>query len=196
MGVQTISALRRIQALFIRSGLAEEAGDVQAAESGGMAYFEELYERYATDVLRVCYFYLGDRQKAEDVCQDVFVRLITNAPVLQEGREKAWLLKVALNRCRDLWRGAWVKRVVLGSPKFELVPAPDEIGKLTDQQELMSAINQLPASFKEVILLHYYQGYGITEIAEMMELPEGTISSRLSRGRKKLEQILKGGEAE
>ena len=196
MGVQTISALRCIQALFIRSGLAEEAGDVQAAESGGMAYFEELYERYATDVLRVCYFYLGDRQKAEDVCQDVFVRLITTSPQLQEGREKAWLLKVALNRCRDLWRGAWVKRVVLGSPKFELVPAPDEIGKLTDQQELMSAINQLPASFKEVILLHYYQGYGITEIAEMMELPEGTISSRLSRGRKKLEQILKGGEAE
>ena len=59
----------------------------------------------------------------------------------------------------------------------------------------MSAVNQLPASFKEVILLHYYQGYGITEIAEMMELPEGTISSRLSRGRKKLESILKGGDA-
>ena len=178
-----------------RNGGEEEL--VQAAPvRDDTAYFEELYEKYATDVLRVSYFYLGDRQKAEDVCQDVFVRLITNAPVLQEGREKAWLLKVALNRCRDLWRGAWVKRVVLGSPKFELVPAPDEIGKLTDQQELMSAINQLPASFKEVILLHYYQGYGITEIAEMMELPEGTISSRLSRGRKKLEQILKGGEAE
>ncbi len=195
MGVQTISALRRIQALFIRSGLAEEAGDVQAAESGGMAYFEELYERYATDVLRVCYFYLGDRQKAEDVCQDVFVRLITTSPQLQEGREKAWLLKVALNRCRDLWRGAWLKRVVLGSPAFELVPAPDEIDSLADRQEIMQAINQLPTAFKEVILLHYYQGYGISEIAEMMELPEGTISSRLSRGRKKLESILKGGDA-
>ena len=195
MGVQTISALRRIQALFIRSGLAEEAGDVQAAESGGMAYFEELYERYATDVLRVCYFYLGDRQKAEDVCQDVFVRLITTSPQLQEGREKAWLLKVALNRCRDLWRGAWLKRVVLGSPAFELVPAPDEIDSLAEKQEIMQAINQLPTAFKEVILLHYYQGYGISEIAEMMELPEGTISSRLSRGRKKLESILKGGDA-
>ena len=195
MGVQTISALRRIQALFIRSGLAEEAGNVQAAESGGMAYFEELYERYATDVLRVCYFYLGDRQKAEDVCQDVFVRLMTTSPQLQEGREKAWLLKVALNRCRDLWRGAWLKRVVLGSPAFELVPAPDEIDSLADRQEIMQAINQLPAAFKEVILLHYYQGYGISEIAEMMELPEGTISSRLSRGRKKLESILKGGDA-
>ena len=195
MGVQTISALRRIQALFIRSGLAEEAGDVQAAEDGGMAYFEELYERYATDVLRVCYFYLGDRQKAEDVVQDVFVRLITTSPQLQEGREKAWLLKVALNRCRDLWRGAWLKRVVLGSPAFELVPAPDEIDSLADRQEIMQAINQLPTAFKEVILLHYYQGYGISEIAEMMELPEGTISSRLSRGRKKLESILKGGDA-
>lgn len=163
--------------------------------AGDMAYFEEIYEKYATDVLRVSYFYLGDRQKAEDVCQDVFVRLITNAPVLQEGREKAWLLKVALNRCRDLWRGAWVKRVILGSPAFELIPAPDEIGKLADQQEIMGAIHQLPASFREVILLHYYQGYGITEIAEMMDLPEGTISSRLSRGRKKLESILKGGDA-
>ena len=195
MGVQTISALRRIQACFIRSGLAEEAGDVQAAEDGGMATFEELYERYATDVLRVCYFYLGDRQKAEDVCQDVFVRLITTSPTLQEGREKAWLLKVALNRCRDLWRDAWLKRVVLGSPAFELVPAPDEIDSLAEKQEIMQAINQLPATFKEVILLHYYQGYGISEIAEMMELPEGTISSRLSRGRKKLETILKGGDA-
>lgn len=163
--------------------------------AGDMAYFEEIYEKYATDVLRVSYFYLGDRQKAEDVCQDVFVRLITNAPVLQEVREKAWLLKVALNRCRDLWRGAWVKRVILGSPAFELIPAPDEIDKLADQQEIMGAIHQLPASFREVILLHYYQGYGITEIAEMMDLPEGTISSRLSRGRKKLESILKGGDA-
>ena len=163
--------------------------------AGDMAYFEEIYEKYATDVLRVSYFYLGDRQKAEDVCQDVFVRLITNAPVLQDGREKAWLLKVALNRCRDLWRGAWVKRVILGSPAFELIPAPDEIDKLADQQEIMGAIHQLPASFREVILLHYYQGYGITEIAEMMDLPEGTISSRLSRGRNKLESILKGGEA-
>ena len=177
-----------------RDGGEENLVQQAAVERDPTAYFEELYEKYANDVLRVSYFYLGDRQKAEDVCQDVFVRLITNAPVLQEGREKAWLLKVALNRCRDLWRGAWVKRVVLGSPAFELVPAPDEIGKLTEQQELMEAINRLPSSFKEVILLHYYQGYGITEIAEMRELPEGTISSRLSRGRKKLEQILKGGD--
>ncbi len=158
-------------------------------------YYGQLYELYATDVLRMCYFYLADRQKAEDVVQDVFVRLMTTNPVLQAGKEKAWLLKVAMNRCRDLWRGAWLKRVVLGSPTFELIPAPDEFSRIGDKQEMMNAINKLPAMFKEVILLHYYQGYGITEIADMMELPEGTISSRLSRARKKLEEVLmKGGE--
>ena len=160
------------------------------------AYFARLYDQYATDVLRVCYFYLSDREKAEDVCQDVFVRLMTNAPDLQEGHEKAWLLKVALNRCRDLWRGAWLKRVILGGPTFELIPAPDEFSRRDDQQAMMASINQLPATFKEVILLHYYQGMNIAEIAQMLELPEGTISSRLSRGRKKLESILlKGGDA-
>ena len=162
---------------------------------GDNAQFETLYAQYADDVLRMAYFYLGDRHKAEDVCQDVFVKLYTHGQNIEPGREKAWLLRVTVNCCRDLWRGAWLKRVVLGSPAFELVPAPDEIDSLADRQEIMQAINQLPTAFKEVILLHYYQGYGISEIAEMMELPEGTISSRLSRGRKKLESILKGGDA-
>ena len=157
--------------------------------------FEALYEQYANDVLRVSYFYLGDRQQAEDVTQDVFIRLLTNAPDLRPGSEKAWLLKVALNRCRDIWRAAWVKRVVLGSPALELTPAPDQMDDRLEKQELLAAIRRLPADFRDAILLHYYQGYGITEIAEMLNVPEGTISSRLSRGRKKLEEILKESEA-
>ena len=69
---------------------------------------------------------------------------------------------MAVNRCRDLWRGSWLKRVVLGSPAYELFPAPDEISDLSEKQAMMEAVNQLPAGFKEVILLHYYQGYGIS----------------------------------
>lgn len=162
-------------------------------EEMAMDLFERLYGQYADDVLRVSYFYLGDRQKAEDVTQDVFVRLLTRAPDIQPGHEKAWLLKVALNRCRDLWRAAWVKRVVLGSP-FDTIPAPDDIDFRTEKADLMEAVANLSPSFKEVILLHYYQGFGIAEIAAMLDLPEGTISSRLSRARKKLETTLKGGE--
>ena len=176
------------QALYYADTPTADAQDLSA-------YYSQLYELYATDVLRMCYFYLADKQKAEDVVQDVFVRLMTTNPSLQAGKEKAWLLKVAMNRCRDLWRGAWLKRVVLGSPTFELIPAPDEFTQIGDRQEMMNAINKLPTMFKEVILLHYYQGYGISDISEMMDLPEVTISSRLSRARKKLEEVLmKGGE--
>ena len=156
------------------------------------AQFERLYELYADDVLRMAYFYLADRQKAEDVCQDVFVKLLTHGDAIEPGKEKAWLLRVTVNCCRDLWRGAWLRRVVLGAPALEVIPSQEEtVEQREEKAELMRAIQRLPAAFRETILLHYYQGLGISEIAQMLHLPEGTISSRLSRGRKKLEAILK-----
>ena len=156
---------------------------------------DRLYRQYGTDVLRVSYFYLGNREQAEDVTQDVFVRLIENRPALKPGSEKSWLLKVALNRCRDLWRSSWHKRVLLGSPRLEIIPARDEIEHLTEKRALMQAVNALPAGEREIFLLYYYQGYSIAQTAEILNLPEGTVSSRLSRGRSKLRQYLDGGDS-
>ena len=154
--------------------------------------FETLYAQYADDVLRMAYFYLADRHKAEDVCQEVFIRLYTHGKTIEPGKEKAWLMRVTVNCCRDLWRGAWLRRVVLGTPTLDIIPAQDEtIEQREEQAELMRAVHSLPAVFRETILLHYYQGLGIAEIAQMLNLPEGTISSRLSRARRKLEAILK-----
>ena len=156
------------------------------------AQFASLYDQYADDVLRMAYFYLADRHKAEDVCQDVFVKLYTHGKSIEPGREKAWLLRVTVNSCRDLWRGAWLRRVVLGAPALEIIPAQDDaIEKREEKAELMRAVNKLPSVFRETVLLHYYPGLGISEIAQMLGLPEGTISSRLSRARKKLEVLLK-----
>lgn len=169
--------------------------DESVSAQMGAAQFETLYEQYADDVLRMAYFYLADRHKAEDVCQDVFVKLYTHGHTIEPGREKAWLLRVTVNCCRDLWRGAWLKRVVLGAPTLELIPSQDEtIEQKEEKAELMRAVNKLPASFRETVLLHYYQGLGISEIAQMLDLPEGTISSRLSRARKKLSVLLKEEE--
>ena len=154
------------------------------------AWFDALYTRYASDIIRVSYFYLGDRGKAEDVCHDAFVSLFVNRPALEPGHEKTWLLKVAMNRCRDIWRSAWVRRVISGSPAFEMIPAPDTLGKHMEKAEVLQAVHSLPADFREIFILYYYQGYGISEISGILNLPEGTISSRLSRGRKKLEAIL------
>ena len=154
------------------------------------AWFDALYTRYASDIIRVSYFYLGDRGKAEDVCHDAFVSLFVNRPALEPGHEKTWLLKVAMNRCRDIWRSAWVRRVISGSPAFEMIPAHDTLGKHMEKAEVLQAVHSLPADFREIFILYYYQGYGISEISGILNLPEGTISSRLSRGRKKLEAIL------
>lgn len=154
------------------------------------AWFDALYTRYASDIIRVSYFYLGDRGKAEDVCHDAFVSLFVNRPALEPGHEKTWLLKVAMNRCRDIWRSAWVRRVISGSSAFEMIPAPDTLGKHMEKAEVLQAVHSLPADFREIFILYYYQGYGISEISGILNLPEGTISSRLSRGRKKLEAIL------
>ena len=154
------------------------------------AWFDALYTRYASDIIRVSYFYLGDRGKAEDVCHDAFVSLFVNRPALEPGHEKTWLLKVAMNRCRDIWRSAWVRRVISGSPAFEMIPAPDTLGKHMEKAEVLQAVHSLPADFREIFILYYYQGYGISDISGILNLPEGTISSRLSRGRKKLEAIL------
>lgn len=154
-----------------------------------------LYEQFATDVLRVSYFYLGNRQQAEDVTQDVFVKLMETRPTLYPGSEKSWLLKVALNRCRDLWRSSWHKRVLLGSKLLDIIPDDDHIDQRLEKEALMQAVNALPAPEREVFLLFYYQGYGTTQTAEILGLPEGTVSSRLSRGRQKLKQFLDGEEA-
>ena len=116
-----------------------------------------------------------------------------NATVkLIPGKEKSWLLKVALNRCRDLWRSSWIKKVILGHPSFELFPADDEIGRAADSVALAEAVGKLPAEFKEVVLLHYYQGYSVSEIAEMLDVAEGTVSSRLSRARNRISKEMKG----
>ena len=82
-----------------------------------------------------------------------------------------------------------------GHPAFELFPANDEIGRIAENTALAEAVNRLPAVFKEVILLHYYQGYGVGDISEMLDISEGTVSSRLSRARNRLQNDLKGDDA-
>jgi len=173
----------------------ESAAVGESYASPAAMNIETLYAQYANDVLRMCYFYLNERYLAEEVCQDAFVRLMTSGTQLKPGHEKAWLLKVALNRCRDLWRSGWVKRVVLGSPALELYPAEDTQEGRDDEEAMMTAVHRLPPPFREVILLFYYQNYGISEIADILALPEGTISSRLSRARSKLKEILEGGDS-
>lgn len=168
--------------------------DHQAARPVDEALVTELYTAYATDVLRFCYFYLGDRSRAEDIMQDTFLRLYEKKPALAVGAEKAWLFTVALNLCRDHWRGGWFKRVVLGDDTLNMIPGDSEIERLADKQALMQAIYKLAPAYKETILLFYYQGLSIEDIARMLHTSQGTVSSRLTRARAKLKDFLGGSD--
>ena len=155
--------------------------------------FERLYRQYGNDVLRMAYFYLADRQRAEDTAQDVFLRLYSRLDGIEPGREKAWLMQVTVNRCRDIWRSAWMKRVLLGPPQLELIPAEedDSLERREEKEALLRAVHNLPVPFREIILLYYYQEMTLEEIARTLSIPQGTAASRLARARDKLKAALK-----
>lgn len=151
---------------------------------------EELVERYADPILRLSYAYLKNTHDAQDVCQTVFVKLLTEPRDFESPEhEKAYVLRMAANACKDLLRSPWRRRVC-GLDTVLEVPAPEEEGSV------LSAVNQLPPRYRAVIYLHYYEGYQAAEIGEILGVPLGTVHTRLARGRAKLRTLLGGTEYE
>lgn len=140
---------------------------------------EEAYDACGPAVYRLAMVYLGRHADAEDVTQEVFVRLFCRAPAFADGdHEKRWLLRVTANLCRDQLRGFWRKRVV--ELEDTLSAAPPE------EQEALSAVMALPEQYKLPIHLHYYEGYSVAEIAEILKLGQSAVKMRLKRGREML----------
>jgi RNA polymerase sigma-70 factor (ECF subfamily) len=164
------------QALYYQDVCTTDAQDLSA-------YYGELYELYATDVLRMCYFYLADRGKAEDVVQDVFVRLMTTNPALQPGKEKAWLLTCAANACKDHLRSFWKKHMVALDDTITFSGEGDK--------ELWEAVNTLPPKYRVVVHLYYYEGYPQDEIAEILRISRTAVQTRMSRARNQLKEVLR-----
>lgn len=120
---------------------------------------------------------------AEDVVQEVFLKLMTARPHFRdEDHEKAWLIRATLNRATDMRRAA--ERNNLPLDEVEL-PARD------DTSLLLSAVQALPGKYSAVIHLFYYEGYSIKELSEILKLPVSTVGTRLSRGREKLRELIK-----
>ena len=145
---------------------------------------DTLARRYAPAVYRLAYARTGCRADAEDVMQEVFLRLMKAKPVFDsEAHAKAWLLRVASNCASDLFRLPWRKRE---GPLEDNLSAPEapETGGVTQ------AVLSLPAKYRAVIHLHYFEGLSVSEMAQTLQLPEGTVKSQLSRGRDLLRDML------
>lgn len=137
----------------------------------------ELFHRYRDDVYRLAVSYTKNAQEAEDICQNVFLKLMEQDD-LMPGKEKAWLMQVTVNECRSLLRSAWWKKSV---PLDETIPAP---AYQTD--ETVQAVLKLPPKYRVAIYLYYYEGYTTAEIGKLLKKPVSTVTTRLSRGREML----------
>lgn len=147
-----------------------------------------LARRFAPAVYRLAYARTGSRADAEDVMQEVFLRLVRHKPAFDsEAHARAWLLKVASNCAADLFRLPWRKRE---EPLEEDVSAPEEPG----EGSVTEAVLSLPAKYRVPIHLYYYEGYSVAEIADITGKREGTVKSHLSRARALLRDKLKEGE--
>ena len=140
-----------------------------------------LFHRYRDDVYRLAVNYTRSPQEAEDICQTVFMKLMQQK--LTPGKERAWLMQVTANECRDLLRSSWWKKTV----PLETAE-PQSWGGV---DETMFLLRKLLPQYRVVLYLHYYEQYTTTEIAQLLKIPAGTVSTRLRRGREQLKNMLK-----
>ncbi|MCI9171285.1 MAG: sigma-70 family RNA polymerase sigma factor [Lawsonibacter sp.] len=147
--------------------------------------FETAYDTYSAAVYRLALVYLGRPADAEDVTQEAFLRLLSRAPQFaDEAHQRRWLLRVTANLCKDQLRGFWRRQVA--ELEDTLPAAPPE------EREALEAVMALPEHYRLPIHLHYYEGYSVAEIAEILKLGQSAVKMRLKRGREMLKIELEG----
>lgn len=148
-------------------------------------------ETYGDTVFRLALCRLQNAADAEDVYQDVFLRLFQQKQMDDSDPEymKAWLIRSTINRCTDMMRFRFRRSTVSLETLGEASAAVDETAT-----ELWTAINRLPAKFRVVVHLHYAEGYSTDEIADILAIPAVTVRTRLRRARLKLKVMLGGNE--
>ena len=150
-----------------------------------------LMEQYGEALLRMCHVYLRDSALAEDAVQETFIKAYKALGGFRnECSEKAWLIRIAVNTCKDMRRSAWF-RYIDRSVNPDILPEPTHM-PTQEESDVTIEIMKLPKKYMEVVLLYYYQNMTILEIADILKIPNQTVSSRLKRSREKLRNTLEG----
>ena len=150
-----------------------------------------LVNDYADLILRLSYTYLGSTADAEDVCQEVLLKLLGRSEGFEgPEHERAWVVRVTANRCKDLLRRRAARPTVALDEAPE--PAAPEACDARGRAELvLRAVMRLPLEYREAIFLRYYENYSIRDVARACGCGEDAAAQRLSRGRAKLRVLLK-----
>lgn len=142
---------------------------------------EELFQKYKDDVYRLALSYTKSTQEAEDICQTTFLKLLEQRTIAP-GKEKAWLMQVTANQCRNLLRSCWWKRT------DSLEDASN--AALSQDNFVLHAVMALPPKYRVVLYLRYYEEYSTKEMAQILRISQSTVTTRLSRARQMLKDQL------
>lgn len=146
-----------------------------------------LFERYRQNVYAAAFSVCRNAADAEDVLQDTFLQYHkTNKDYKDEQHIRAWLLRVALNRAKDVYRQKKRRRETALEDYMETLTFPSP-----ESGALFSAVMALPEHYRSVIHLFYYEDYTVAEIAKLLHLSQSNVKTRLSRGRNLLKETLK-----
>ncbi len=164
---------------------------IKAPDPGMDEQFRDLVEDYQAPLLKMCYLQLQDRGLAEDAVQETFIKAYRTLPAYRgESSRKTWLIRIAINTCRDMQRSGWWKHINRRVTP-EMLPELSR-GISEDALTVNLEIARLPGKMREVVLLYYYSNMQITEIAEALGIVPSSVSGRLRRAKERLRAALKG----
>ena len=144
-----------------------------------------LVNTYSDMILRISYHYLCQTSDAEDDCQTVFLRYLSNPGKFKNDQhEKAWIIRTTINVCKDILKSADRRRTVALDDNMGICQPPEP------KSDLMDAVKRLPENYRISIYLFYYEGYTAREIGALLGKRENTVCAYLTRGRKLLKQLL------
>lgn len=152
-------------------------------------WLEQAMEQWEVPLLRTCYLLVKDVALAEDAVQDTFVKAWQAHDHFRgEASEKSWLMRIAVNTCRDLRRGKWFRHVDR-QVRMEDLPEPAETFQWEDDT-VTRAILALPDGLRQVVTLRYYQGFTVQEVADILKLSRRTVHYRLEKAERLLKESL------
>ncbi len=153
--------------------------------------WNDLVEEYQTMLYRIAFANIRNRADAEDAVQEAFLRYMKDEkPIQNSEHEKAWLIRTTIHICMDVLKSSWHRRTV---PLEESLLAESREVYLPYQikdDRTLEAVLKLPVHYRNPIYLFYYEDYSIHEIAGVLNEKEGTIKTRLRRGREEVRKIL------
>ncbi|WP_080848457.1 RNA polymerase sigma factor [Cytobacillus gottheilii] len=174
--------------------------DLQMDQKKKQQLFEECIEEHGNLLFHYIYSLVKHKQLAEDLYQDVLVAAFIALPSFEEyTKMKNWLYKISINKCRDYWRKQkvqkryWEEKVFLHEDSIsEHLVLEDEIVQRDMSKEVKETLEDLPAIYKEPLLLFYYHHQTLVEISTGSNIPLSTVKTRIRRGKDRLRPLMAG----